>query len=78
MASNVLAGSNHEGASANAFAMATVIVTPLELTLVDAVADDDDNNDGDSAGAEHCGIIPHATSINCTIARLAGARLDLH
>ncbi len=78
VASNVLSGSNHEGASANAFAVTAVIVTPLELTLVDAVADKDDNNDGDSAGAEHRGIIPHATSIDCTIARLAGARIDLH
>jgi len=42
MASNVLSGSNHEGASANTFAMAAVIVTPLELTLVNAVADDDE------------------------------------
>jgi hypothetical protein len=50
MASNVLSGSNHEEASANAFAVAAVIVTPLELTLVDAVADDDGNDDGDSAG----------------------------
>ena len=78
MASNVLYGSNHEGASANTFAVAAVIVTPLELTLVDAVADDNGNDDGDSAGAEHRGIIPNATSIDCTIARLAGARLDLH
>ena len=89
MASNVLSGSNHEGASANAFSMAAVIDTPLELTLVDAVADDDDKDDGDSAGgAEHHGSnhegasantrIPRATSIDCTIARLAGARLDLH
>ena len=87
MASNVLAGSNHEGASANAFVVAAVIVAPLELTLVDDAVADDDNNDGDSAGAEHrgifpratsCGIIPRATSIDCTIARLAGARLDLH
>ncbi len=64
MASNVLSGSNHEGASANTFAVAAVIVTPLELTLVDAVADDDGNDDGDSAGAEHRGIIPrkHHTS----------------
>ena len=53
MASNVLSGSNHEGASANAFSMAAVIDTPLELTLVDAVANDDDNDDGDSAGAQH-------------------------
>ena len=45
MASNVLSGSNHEGASANAFSMAAVIDTPLELTLVDAVADDDDKDD---------------------------------
>ena len=78
MASNVLSGSNHEGASANAFAVAAVIVTPLELTLVDDAVADDDNDDGDSAGAEHRGIIPHATSIDCTIARLAGARIDLH
>ena len=78
MASNVLSGSNHEGASVNAFAVAAVIVTPLELTLADAVADDNDSNDGDSAGAEHLGIIPRATSIDCTLARLAGARLDLH
>ena len=69
---------NHEGASANTFAVAAVIVTPLELTLVDAVTDNDGNDDGDSAGAEHRGIIPRATSIDCTIARLAGARLDLH
>ena len=84
MASNVLSGSNHEGASANAFAVAAAIVTPLELTVVDAVAADDDNNDGDSAGAEHRGIIPRATSIGCTIARLvleerrAGARPGKH
>ena len=77
MASNVLSGSNHEGASANTFAVATVIVTPLELTLVNAVTDDDGNDDGNSAGAEHHGIIPRATSIDCTIARLVGARLDL-
>jgi hypothetical protein len=68
MASNVLSGSNHEGESANAFAVAAVIVTPFELTLVDAVANDDGNNDGNSAGAEHRGIIPRATSIDCTIA----------
>ena len=78
VASNDLSGSNREGESANAFAMAAVIVTPLELTLVDAVADDDGNDDGDSAGAEHRSIIPRATSIDCTIAKLAGARLDLH
>ena len=77
-ASNVLSVSNHEGASANAFSVAAVIVTPLDLTLVDAVAAADDNDYGDSAGAEHRGIIPRATSIGCTIARLAGARLDLH
>ncbi len=53
---------NHEGASANTFAVAAVIVTPLELTLVDAVTDNDGNDDGDSAGAEHRGIIPRATS----------------
>ncbi len=67
--------------------MAAVIVTPLELTLVNDAVANGDNDDGDSAGAEHrvifpratsCGIIPRATSINCTIARLAGARLDLH
>ena len=67
--------------------MAAVIVTPLELTLVNDAVADDDNDDGDSAGAEHrgiiphatsCGIIPRATSIDCTIAWLAGARLDLH
>ena len=78
MASNVLSGSNHEGASANAFSMAAVIDTPLELTLVDAVTNDDDNDDGNLAEAEHRGIIPRATSIDCTIARLAGARIDLH
>ncbi len=87
MASNVLSGSNHEGASANAFAVAAVIVTPLELNLVDDAVADDDNDDGDSAGAEDrgifpsatsCGIIPRETSIDCTIARLAGDRLDLH
>ncbi len=81
MASNVLSGSNQEGASANAFAVAAVILTPFELTrLINAVLDNDDNDDGDvysSAGAEHCGIIPRATSIDCTIARLAGARIDL-
>jgi hypothetical protein len=69
------------------FAMAAVIVTPLELTLVDDAVADDDNDDGNSAGAEHCGIfpratscgiIPRATSIDCTIARLAGASLDLY
>ena len=53
MASNVLSGSNHEGASANAFAVAAVIATPLELTLVDAVAGDDGNDDGDSAGGQN-------------------------
>jgi len=58
--------------------MAAVIVTPLELTLVDADANDNDNNAGDSAGAEHRGITPRASSIDCTIARLAGAILDLH
>ena len=82
MASNVLSGSNQEGASANAFAVAAVILTPFELTrLIDAVLDYDDDDDGvvySSAGAEHCGMIPRATSIDCTIARLAGARLFFH
>jgi hypothetical protein len=58
MASNVLSGSNHEGTSANAFAVAAVIVTPLELTLLDDAVADDDNDDGDSAGAEHVEYSP--------------------
>ena len=81
MASNVLSGSNQEGASANSFAVAAVILTPFDLMrLINAVLEDDDNDDGDvysSAGAEHC-IIPRATSIDCTISRLAGARLFFH
>ena len=79
MASNVLSGSNQEGASANAFAVAALITTPLEFTLENAVADVNDINDGHVySGVEHLGKIPRATSINCTIARFAGARLLFH
>ena len=81
MASNVLSGSNQEGASANAFAVAAVILTPFGLTrLIDAVLDNHNNDDGDvySSGADYRDIIPRATSIDCTIARLGGDRLFFH
>ena len=79
MASNVLSGSNQDGASANAFAVAALITTPLEFTLDDDVANVNDNDDGKVySGAEHLGIIPRATSIDCTIARFEGARLFFH
>jgi hypothetical protein len=79
MASNVFSGSNQEGPSANAFAVAAVIATPLAFTLDNAVANVDDNDDGNVySGAEHLGITPCPTSIDCTIARFAGERLFLH
>ena len=79
MASNDLSGSNQEGASANDFAVAALITTPLAFTLDNDVASVDDNDDGKVySGAEHLGIIPHATSIDCTIARFEGARLFFH
>ncbi len=47
IASNVLSEFNQEGPSANTFSVAAVIATPLVFTLDNAVAADDDNNDGD-------------------------------
>ena len=59
------------GPTMNAFAVAAVIVTPLELTLIDDAVANDDNDDGDSAGAEHRGIFPRPVQPQST-AQLPG------